>query len=335
MSRSVPNPASAGRPIAVRISPDLALAAATRLVSQASNDIDSAARRLVASAPTHGIDLSLIWATLDQRRRVRQACLAVPGAGRTAMLFLSEPAPGGDFGDVLLALAERVAVLDGACDHLGQEPSQRVQIAQALPDPAEAWFVDALTHAGFTKVGHLSYLRRSAAPTPKPVRPFELPDGITLTRISEMAKSRVDAALVTAMDRSYLDTLDCPELCGLRETKDILASHKDTGKFDPQTWWLVTHNGEPHGCALFSAVPDAASAELVYLGLSPEIRGKGLGKHLLLQGIEELRKKHPTWPMTLAVDQRNKPALHLYGALGFKSFGDRIAFVRPVRALAR
>jgi ribosomal protein S18 acetylase RimI-like enzyme len=315
----------------VRISPDLALAAASRLVSQSTNDIDGAARRLVASAPAHGIDLSLIWATLDQRRRVRQACLAVPGAGRTAMLFLSEPEPAGDGPH---ALDERVAVLDAALAHLANEPSKRVQIGQALPDPGEVWFVEAVNAASFTKVGHLSYLRRPAGPVPKARTKYELPEGIALKRVSELPKSKVDAALVEAMDRSYVDTMDCPELCGLRETKDILASHKDTGKLDPSTWWLVYNDGEPHGCGLFSAVPDAASCELVYLGLSPEVRGKGLGKHLLTLGIEELRKKHTAWPMTLAVDQRNKPALHLYRAFGFRSFGDRIAFVRPVNGLA-
>jgi GNAT superfamily N-acetyltransferase len=316
----------------VRISPDLALAAASRLVSQSTNDIDGAARRLVASAPAHGIDLSLIWATLDQRRRVRQACLAVPGAGRTAMLFLSEPPPDGDSPE---ALDERVAVLHAALAHLANEPSKRVHIGQALPDPAEVWFVEAVTAAGFTKVGHLSYLRRQAGPVPGARAKYELPEGITLRRASELPKSKVDAVLVEAMDRSYVDTMDCPELCGLRATKDILSSHKDTGKLDPSTWWLVYKDGEPHGCGLFSAVPDAGSCELVYLGLSPEVRGKGLGKHLLTLGIEELRKKHATWAMTLAVDQRNKPALHLYRAFGFKSFGDRIAFVRPVDGLAR
>jgi GNAT superfamily N-acetyltransferase len=310
----------------------LALAAATRLVSQSTNDIEGAARRLVASAPAHGIDLSLIWATMDQRRRVRQACLAVPGAGRTAMLFVSEPEPAGDG---LGALEERVAVLDAACAHLGKEPSKRVHIGQALPDPTEPWFVAALEAAAFTMVGHLSYLRRPAGPVPKARKKFEFAEGITLTRVSDLAKSKIDAMLVEAMDRSYLDTLDCPELCGLRETKDILASHKDTGKLDTSTWWLVCKEGQPHGCGLFSAVPDAASCELVYLGLSPEIRGKGLGKHLLTLGIEELRRKHASWPMTLAVDQRNEPALHLYRAFGFKSFGDRIAFVRPVHGLAR
>ncbi len=337
MSVSVPTPAPTGRPHAVRISPDLALAAASRLVSQASNDIDSAARRLVASAPTHGIDLSLIWATLDPQRpkkRVRQACLAVPGAGRTAMLFVSEPAPDGDFGDPRQALAERVAVLDAACDHLGREPSKRVQIAQALPDPAEPWFVEALTSAGFTKVGHLAYLRRPAGAVPRS-KPYALPDGITLTRVSDLPQARAQALLVEAMDRSYLDTFDCPELCGLRATKDILASHRDTGAYDPTCWWLIYKDAAPHGCALFSPVPDAGSCELVYLGLSPEIRGLGLGRHLLTLGLEEMRARHASWPMTLAVDRRNTSALHLYAGLGFRSFGERIAFVRPVREVAR
>ena len=39
-----------------------------------------------------------------------------------------------------------------------------------------------------------------------------------------------------ALDRSYVDTMDCPELCGMRATADILASHKATGEFDPSLW---------------------------------------------------------------------------------------------------
>ncbi len=109
------NPAGAGQNgvgAVVRITPDLALSAAGRLVSQSNPNIETAAKRLVASAPEHGIDLSLIWATLEPRQgrkapKVRQACLAVLGAGRTAMLFISEPAPGGDFGDPARALEER------------------------------------------------------------------------------------------------------------------------------------------------------------------------------------------------------------------------------------
>ena len=349
MSISVPTPPSpapqAGQPIpVVRITSDLAVSAAGRLVSQSNSDIETAARRLVASAPEHGIDLSLIWGTVDGargKRKVRQACLAVLGAGRTAMLFVSEPTPDGDFGDPKKALAERVAVIDAACDHLGRELSERVHIAQALPDPAEKWSVEAFERAGFIKVGDLSYLRRDPAPMPRTARQKDakrsdpLPQGVTIKRISDLGRVSVDKTLVQALDRTYIDTLDCPELCGLRETKDVLESHRDTGTYDPMSWWMVLDKGEPHGCALFSPCPDVHAAELVYLGLSPQLRGKGLGRLLLMKGLEELRDQHPSWAMTLAVDHRNAPAIKLYKSLGFKPFGERVAFVRPVRKPSR
>jgi ribosomal protein S18 acetylase RimI-like enzyme len=331
----------------VRVSKELELAAATRLVSQSNPDIETAARRLVASAPVHGIDLSLIWGTLEpgktRKPKVRQACLAVLGAGRTAMLFVSEPAPDGDFGDAGAALAERIAVIDAACEHLGKEVSDHVQIAQALPDPAEPWSVEAFTGAGFVNVGNLSYLRREAGPLPqtpaapgakgKAARtdpPLNLGPGVTLRRVSELATQGLDETMVEALDRTYIDTLDCPELCGLRETRDVLDSHRDTGQYDPKLWWLVFLNGEPHGCALFSRCPEVRAAELVYLGLSPALRGRGMGRTLLRMGIEEVRREHPTWSMTLAVDHRNAPARHLYESLGFRPFGERVAFVRRV-----
>jgi ribosomal protein S18 acetylase RimI-like enzyme len=331
----------------VRITPDLALSAAGRLVSQSNPNIETAAKRLVASAPEHGIDLSLIWATLEPRQgrkapKVRQACLAVLGAGRTAMLFISEPAPGGDFGDPARALEERVAAINAACRHLGREMGDRVAIAQALPDPVESWSVEALNAAGFIKVGDLSYLRREGGPLPRasrhapriPISSIEtgvvLEPGLTVSRLSDLDEGTTDAVLLEALDRSYIDTMDCPELCGLRTTRDVLASHKDTGEFDPRTWWVLFFQGRPHGCALFSNCPELRSAELVYLGLSPELRGRGLGRLMLSKGIDEVRHEHPTWAMTLAVDHRNGPALRLYASLGFRPFGERVALVRPV-----
>jgi ribosomal protein S18 acetylase RimI-like enzyme len=335
----------------VRITPELYLSAAARLVSQTNPNIETAAKRLVASAPEHGIDLSLIWGTVEPRQgrkgpRVRQACLAVLGAGRTAMLFISEPAPAGDFGDPTRALAERVAAIDAACAHLGRELGERVAIAQALPDPAESWSVEALNAAGFIKVGDLSYLRRDAAPLARSTAGARrgqghptlaaidtgtaLEPGLTVSRLSDIDEASSEEVLLEALNHSYIDTLDCPELCGLRETRDVLASHRDTGEFDPRTWWVLLHKGQPRGCALFSNCPELHSAELVYLGIGPELRGRGLGRLMLSKGLDELRHQHPAWAMTLAVDHRNGPALRLYASLGFKPFGERIALVRPV-----
>ena len=75
-----------------------------------------------------------------------------------------------------------------------------------------------------------------------------------------------------ALERSYVDTLDCPELCGLRVVDDVLESHRSVGVFDPGMWWLVMAEDEPEGCMLLSACPEQNAVELVYLGISPRLR---------------------------------------------------------------
>lgn len=338
----------------VRVTPALQQAAAERLVSQRSEDIATAARQLVASAPNFGIDLSLTWVTIEESQRtsrlmgkparvkVRQACLAVPGSGRTAMCFVSEPASSGEVD--ALATAERAACISAACKHF-DAMSHDVGIAQALPDPLEAWAVSAFGAAGFHGVGTLGYLRREPGPLASPgsgsgmsgaSAEFEpWPAGVELVRYDEL-RSRAggsigaDRDVMRALDRSYLDTLDCPELCGLRETVDVLASHRATGSPDPTMWWVVFLKGEAEGCVLLNPCPDLQTVELVYLGLGPLLRGKGVGRRLLTMGISRARTLHPGWAVTCAVDERNVPALRLYDALGFRSFGRRVAMVRAI-----
>ena len=74
--------------------------------------------------------------------------------------------------------------------------------------------------------------------------------------------------------RSYLDTLDCPALCGLRTTADVLESHKHAGAWDPAIWWIIQREGRPEGCMLLSETAEHDAVELVYIGLGPEARGE-------------------------------------------------------------
>ena len=124
-----------------------------------------------------------------------------------------------------------------------------------------------------------------------------------------------------------MDTLDCPELCGLRRTDDVIASHLATGVFHPETWWLVFEDGEPEGCVLMSHCPEHDSVELVYLGLSPRLRRRGLGERLLRCAIARCAR-YSAASVTCAVDRRNAPAVALYERLGFRAFASRIALVR-------
>jgi ribosomal protein S18 acetylase RimI-like enzyme len=285
---------------------------------------------MMTAAAVHGIDLSLMWATVDRRpdgavSRIREVCLAVPGTGRTAVLMLGEPE------SALWSNGhqERAACISAACGHLAAGGA--VRLAQTLPEPRQEWAVGAFSDAGFMKVGDLAYLRRGVQPLSR-MATDDLPAGITVRNVRGMRAGDEDRILLlAALERTYVDTLDCPELCGMRETPDVLESHQSTGEWTARLWWLVFKDGEPQGCMLFNRVPEQGSVELVYLGLSPALRGQGLGYRLMELGLEAALRTDAT-QVTCAVDLRNGPAQKLYSRLGFQEFGRRVAMVRPIGA---
>ncbi len=319
-----------------QVPPALRLAAAERLVSVKGPARRRAARSLLESAPRVGIDPSLMWATTDPDRGrdwVGQVCLAVPGSGRTAMLFLSEPGHVRLQGSEATQIQERVLVLEAAFEGLGARPELEIEVAQSLPEPGQRWSIEACKRASMIHVGDLAYLRR---PRPEHVGlqdPAALgwPEGVRVRRAGDLADPDNARAMVEALDRSYEDTLDCPELCGLRRTQDVLASHRSTGEFDPTHWWVAELDGRPEGCVLMSACPDQDALELVYLGLSTRLRGRGLGR-LLLERAMSSAGRESLGTITCAVDRRNTPALALYERLGFHEFTSRVAYVQAIRA---
>jgi ribosomal protein S18 acetylase RimI-like enzyme len=326
----------ASSPTAIRIPRELELSAAARLVGDAGGSRGQAARRMVTAAAMHGIDLSWMWGTVeragDRPTRVRQVCLVVPGTGKTAMCILSGPIGAGSPADH----HERVAAVNAGCEFLDEERARTggrdIRLAQALPEPTEPWAVSAFLDAGFSKVGDLAYLRRPRPTAALPASAPVWPEGVTVRTVKGGGPRDPDRAdLIAALDRSYVETLDCPELCGLRDTADVLDSHRATGVFDPSLWWLVYLHDQPHGCMLLNRCPDHGTAELVYLGISPELRARKLGSGLLRMGLARLDSTGGL-PVTCAVDLRNAPALRLYERLGFHEFGRRVALVRPIPA---
>lgn len=329
------------QPHAVQIPRHLLLAAARRIVSQ-NSDSEVAARRLIANATENQIDLSLLFGVVgpgESTRRsvdqeiIRQVCLIVKGAGRTSITFLSEPPRNGEIGTPSEATADRAACLLAACTHLKSKYGDAVQVAQALPDPRDIWAIESFVLAGFTRVGDLQYLRRPWR-SALGVGLSEIEPEVHVLPLSSVPQSEHNAVLLAALDSSYVDTLDCPELCGLRTTQDILDSHLATGSFVPELWWVVLQSGRPLGCVLFSPIPAQRAVELVYLGLAPELRGKGLSSRLLSMGIAQV-KAHPMLQfgfeeLTCAVDTRNIPARKIYERAGFSAFAERIAFVKTL-----
>jgi len=295
---------------------------------------------MISAAPGHGIDLSLMWATVDGPfggERVRQVCLAVPGAGRTMMLFGSEPPVGGDPGGPVVGQEERAALYVAACGYFSglrssgapANPRHDVRLAQALPEPRELAAAAAFTRAGFLRIGELLYMRRPLGGVP-PEHPRGWPGSVTVVPVSSLPEGqRQDDAVRLAMEASYEQTLDCPELCGLRESHDVLESHKATGVRDPALWFLVLDGETPGGVMLLSRCPEQRSVELVYLGLSPKLRGRGIASGLLAIAIDRVHGPGLD-EFTCAVDARNKPAIGLYERFGFRTFARRVAFVKSV-----
>jgi len=301
--------------------PEQRLSAAARLVGCPEGG--SAARRFLDAAPATGIDPSLIWVTGSSDGRIRQVCLAVLGSGRTAMLFLSGPDP--STGDEQTQQAERAACVRAAGAYLDTETD--AELMQALPSPGEFWAISAFRAGGLVELAELAYLRRVYRSPDRKAAPAVLANGIEIGSIASLGgleATRND--LISALEKSYEQTMDCPALCGMRDTSDVLESHMGVGEWDPALWWLVRRNGSPEACLLLNHCPELDSIELVYVGLSPAVRGLGLAHKLMCVGIAETHSLG-AHEMTCAVDRANAPALKLYTALGFETFADRTAMV--------
>jgi GNAT superfamily N-acetyltransferase len=302
-----------------------------------------AVTRFIENAPELGIDLGLIAAVVERggspAARVRQACMPVIGAGRTVMVFVSGPGAAHKYGSHEEQARERGGALLAAMRLVRDAHGQRANLIQALAEPGETWAIDGYRQAGLRQIAELLYLSR-------PMRLDEARsvaghDGIVESlsgtwppgvRVRTLQGNAADEqALERALDVSYQDTLDCPELAGLRTLPDIVASHRAVGEYDPNLWWLVEHQGAATGCTLLNHCPQQHCVELVYVGLAPALRGVSLGARLMESAIgaaagleRELR---------CAVDSRNAPARRMYERLGFREVGRRIAFIAQVSEL--
>lgn len=264
--------------------------------------------------------------------KVRQVCLAVLGAGRTAMLFHSSPEHQRALGTRETQIQEISACISTCLEHLGQTP-ERVGLAQSLIEPRQRWARDACERAGMIFVGELAYMRKpipSSGPATKPEPDW--PEGITVRPVRSLERDASQSdrdLLIEILEQSYIDTLDCPELCGMRSMEDVVDSHMATGVFNPAHWLLILRDGRPAGCCLLSHCPANHSVELVYLGIASNARGMGLGRRVLDYGISRLQGLDAR-EITCAVDTRNTPAIAVYESLGFQRFDSRIGYVAPI-----
>ncbi len=261
----------------------------------------------------------------------------MPAAGRTANMYLT-PIGEADPDEIPRLVNEltnciRSAVIHAAGWHEKRIAGARVSLVQALVDEAHRDHARALLDAGFTRLGTLHYLNVSLEAGGHHAKSVVWPGGVAIRRIRNIDPGSPDRSLLlAAMEASYVGTLDCPALCGIRSTEEVLESHLAVGEFDPSLWWLVLRHDEPLGCMLLSRCPDMQTVELVYLGLAPALRGQGVGSRLIEFAMQELSRDDGD-TLSCAVDATNTPAIKLYERAGFTRYATRIAFIQDTKDL--
>jgi len=309
----LPMPADDGGRI-LQIGPDRRLEAVRRLVDHDGRGDPGHAQRFLETAATMGISLDHLFARVDGSDRITATVLAVPSPGRTAMLFCNRIGVPGQIAGLAGVIAHTATNLDDGT----------ISLAQALLDPSETLEEAAYLQGGFTELASLSYLERPI-PTRRHAPRVEWPSDVALTTYEDTRRDDVIALL----EATYVDTLDCPGLFGLRDPSDIFDGHQSSGEFDPSLWTLLFVKDALAGVLMLNPSSSSQSVELVYIGLAPSVRGRGLGSRLLRHGLARIAGR-PERTMTLAVDEANSPAIQMYKREGFRRFLRRRALIRAL-----
>ena len=313
-SASTPGPApTAGPPSACRPAArdELGSALAVVLGTAGHPTDDGHVLDFLTFAQGRGINVSAAWVA-EAGGSIAWAVLPVVSPGRTMLLLT----PGGAPADPACRRAAGELV-EAVCAHYA---ARDVQLAQVLLDPADAASQRLYGARSFERVAHLIYLQ--AAPRRKATPPV-LPPGARWVSYSP----ETHAGFARAIAATYQESLDCPRLNGLRDIEDVIAGHKASGEFDPRMWALLCRGDEALGVLLLSRAQPADALELVYLGLTPAARGRGLGGVLMRQALAAAAASG-AGRLSLAVDADNAPALKLYYRHGMQRIGAKLALMR-------
>lgn len=266
----------------------------------------------INSASARRIDVRGIWVA-EAARRVVWAVLPIVNPGKTLLLLTSS--------DLDISNVPAARLVSEICKHFA---GQGLQLAQVLLESKHQQSRRFFGAIGFREIAELIYLQgnppRGSGASPvlaEHMRWVEYSPGTH--------RLFADAILQT-----YRQSLDCPALSGLRDIHDVIAGHQATGEFDPNIWQLLLEADKPLGVVLMSRIPQSEAMELVYIGLSPAARGRGLGimmmKQVFFLLVRENRRR-----LSLAVDSKNDPALKLYYRFGMQQIATRWAMIRDLR----
>lgn len=186
---------------------------------------------------------------------------------------------------------------------------QRVAVAQVLLDPQHESFAALFHAAGFEHVVELDYLVST-------LQNADLPDEAPVEIKYERFQPTMRDRLLQVVGRTYEASQDYPTLNGVRQLDDVLEGYRHTGTSDDTNWYLIVQDGEDIGCLLLADHPQDDRWEMIYVGIVPERRGRGIGLSAA-NYAQDLALRAGRARITLAVDAANLPAQSVYLKAGF------------------
>ena len=285
---------------------------ALEILFAGDDDPDERARESFSSSNRGEISFEHLLLAEEKGEAVG-AGLFVPQPGRVA--FVWPPGVKSDHPSQREIRKSLLTEIGRRSDELG------ICLGQVILDPGEQTIREELNQTGFD---HLTDLHYMLCPADGPAAPISEP--FELETFDEPANA---SRFAQVLARTYIETLDCPELDGLRKPEEALLAHQATGTFDPKGWRILRQDGCDAGLLLINEHPERELLELVYMGVVPEFRGRGLGRRLVEWAVNEARRE--ARPLVLAVDGRNHFARKIYRSLGFLDLTRKAVHVRPAR----
>ena len=190
---------------------------------------------------------------------------------------------------------------------LEDDLKNRTRVLQALPKADEPERMRWLKQKGFRPANELLLMQGGSQNEPPPP-----PAGMCFQPYQGDADR-----LLRLLERTYRNSLDFPQLNGVLSAAQSLDGHQSIGESGSKYWRFLQCEGQDAGCLLVADHPGLQSCEVVYMGVAPEFRGRGLGR-LLLRQAQHLTSLAQRTCLTLGVDSGNQPAIAVYSSGGFE-----------------